>query len=243
MTFAFRIVLNYRRDDSPGHAGRLYDALALRFGAEHVFTGIDNLEPGVDSLQVIEAAIDPCDAFLALIGPSVAGYVRCTGTSQARVPGRFRAARNRGRVGAKRPRDPVGFVNSVMRICREIVNPAPRRDPRTESLPPRPTAAPTFVLIVSAGRRDTPNGLRPRRARHLLGREPRQRAAPEPSPSSATQAALNHHRHYSYTRPNRSPLSPALPSCGRNAGGPRFRISLQIQQDRIYEPYVVGPAS
>ena len=69
MTFAFRIVLNYRRDDSPGHAGRLYEALALRFGAEHVFTGIDNLEPGVDFLQVIEVAIDSCDAFLALIGP------------------------------------------------------------------------------------------------------------------------------------------------------------------------------
>jgi dipeptidyl aminopeptidase/acylaminoacyl peptidase len=64
----FRIVLNYRRDDSGGHAGRLYDALSARFGEDHVFMDIDAIEPGADFVQTIEAAVDSCDAFLSLIG-------------------------------------------------------------------------------------------------------------------------------------------------------------------------------
>jgi hypothetical protein len=64
----FRIVLNYRRDDTGGHAGRLYDALSERFGDDHVFMDIDTIEPGTDFAEVIERAVGSCDAFLALIG-------------------------------------------------------------------------------------------------------------------------------------------------------------------------------
>jgi hypothetical protein len=46
MTAPFRVTLNYRRDDTSGHAGRLYDALVERFGSEHVFMDIDAIEPG-----------------------------------------------------------------------------------------------------------------------------------------------------------------------------------------------------
>jgi bisphosphoglycerate-independent phosphoglycerate mutase (AlkP superfamily) len=38
---AFEVVINYRREDTSGHAGRLYDALAEHFGSEHVFMDID----------------------------------------------------------------------------------------------------------------------------------------------------------------------------------------------------------
>ena len=31
-----------------------------------------------------------------------------------------------------------------------------------------------------------------------------------------------------------------MPSCGRNAGGHGFRISLEIRYDRVYEPYALG---
>jgi TIR domain/WD40-like Beta Propeller Repeat len=68
MTETFQVILNYRREDSSGHAGRLYDALAERFGPEHVFMDIDTIEPGVDFSQVIERAVGSADAFLALIG-------------------------------------------------------------------------------------------------------------------------------------------------------------------------------
>ncbi|MBD0291632.1 MAG: toll/interleukin-1 receptor domain-containing protein, partial [Thermoleophilia bacterium] len=65
---SFQIVLNYRRDDTAGHAGRLYDALSEEFGEDAVFMDIDKIEPGVNFVQAIERAIDACDVFIALIG-------------------------------------------------------------------------------------------------------------------------------------------------------------------------------
>jgi hypothetical protein len=58
------------------------------------------------------------------------------------------AFRNRPLEG----RYPVGFVNSVMRICREIVNPAPRRGLRTESLREK-TKGPALRGLSSSGGR------------------------------------------------------------------------------------------
>jgi hypothetical protein len=63
-----RIFINYRRDDTAGHAGRLYDALSARFGDEHVFMDIDRMEPGVDFTEVISREVGSCDVLLALIG-------------------------------------------------------------------------------------------------------------------------------------------------------------------------------
>lgn len=64
----FGIVLSYRRDDSAGHAGRLYDALTREFGEDRVFMDIDAIDPGVDFFDVIEQAIGSCDAFVSVIG-------------------------------------------------------------------------------------------------------------------------------------------------------------------------------
>ena len=38
-----RIFISYRRDDSAGHAGRLFDRLADYFGREQVFIDIDTI--------------------------------------------------------------------------------------------------------------------------------------------------------------------------------------------------------
>ena len=65
---AFEVVINYRREDTSGHAGRLYDALAVHFGSEHVFMDIDAIDPGADFGEVIAGAVDRCHAFIALIG-------------------------------------------------------------------------------------------------------------------------------------------------------------------------------
>jgi hypothetical protein len=64
----FRIVLNYRRDDTGGYAGHLYDALSERFGEEHVFIDIDKIRPGMPFAEVIDQAVGSADVFLALIG-------------------------------------------------------------------------------------------------------------------------------------------------------------------------------
>ena len=43
-----KIFLSYRREDTSGHAGRLYDLLARRYGAEQVFMDIDAIPVGSD---------------------------------------------------------------------------------------------------------------------------------------------------------------------------------------------------
>jgi hypothetical protein len=63
-----RIFLSYRREDASGHAGRLYDALAEKFGDENVFIDIDTIRPGVDFGEAITRAVASCDAVIALIG-------------------------------------------------------------------------------------------------------------------------------------------------------------------------------
>ena len=67
-TESIRIFLNYRREDSSGHAGRLYDDLAERYDESGVFIDIDKIEPGLDFVEAIDRALEGCDVVLALIG-------------------------------------------------------------------------------------------------------------------------------------------------------------------------------
>jgi hypothetical protein len=65
-----RVFISYRRDDTAGHAGRLYDGLVARLGSDaHVFMDVDDIEPGVDFTEVLHDAVSSCDVMLALIGP------------------------------------------------------------------------------------------------------------------------------------------------------------------------------
>ncbi len=63
------IFVSYRRDDAAGHAGRLCDDLADRFGAAEVFHDIDSIAPGEDFVSSIQRAIASADVVLAVIGP------------------------------------------------------------------------------------------------------------------------------------------------------------------------------
>jgi len=62
------IFSSYRRDDSAGYAGRLYDRLSDRFGKDQVFMDVAKIEPGLDFVEVIEEAVGSCDVLIALIG-------------------------------------------------------------------------------------------------------------------------------------------------------------------------------
>ena len=63
-----KIFISYRRDDSSGTAGRLYDRLEARFGAEQVFIDVDTIEPGVDFVEAVQRAIAGCEVMLLVIG-------------------------------------------------------------------------------------------------------------------------------------------------------------------------------
>lgn len=63
-----KLFISYRRDDSAGYAGRLFDYLSAHFGAENVFMDIDTIEPGEDFRQVVSRAMGTCDVVLVMIG-------------------------------------------------------------------------------------------------------------------------------------------------------------------------------
>ncbi|MEZ5611947.1 MAG: TIR domain-containing protein [Rhodocyclaceae bacterium] len=62
------IFISYRRDDSAGYAGRLYDRLAARFGSDRVFMDVEGIEPGTDFVVAIEKAVSSCAVLIVLIG-------------------------------------------------------------------------------------------------------------------------------------------------------------------------------
>jgi hypothetical protein len=63
-----RLFISYRREETAGHAGRLYDAIAARFGDGNVFMDVD-MAPGVDFVEQITEAVTSCDVLLVVIGP------------------------------------------------------------------------------------------------------------------------------------------------------------------------------
>ena len=64
-----RIFINYRRQDTEGYVGRLYDYLARHFERDALFMDVDSIPPGADFVTVLEDAVAACDVFIAMIGP------------------------------------------------------------------------------------------------------------------------------------------------------------------------------
>lgn len=63
------IFIGYRRDDTADVAGRIFDALILRFGRALIFMDVDNLRPGIDFGDYIRTVLPRCRVALVLIGP------------------------------------------------------------------------------------------------------------------------------------------------------------------------------
>ncbi|MCB1815717.1 MAG: SUMF1/EgtB/PvdO family nonheme iron enzyme [Candidatus Competibacteraceae bacterium] len=68
-----RIFICYRRDDSPGHAGRLYNELRTRFGDDNVFIDVIGLHHGVNINRAIREQLARVDVMVAVIGPRWSG--------------------------------------------------------------------------------------------------------------------------------------------------------------------------
>ncbi|MGH7497359.1 MAG: toll/interleukin-1 receptor domain-containing protein [Gemmatimonadales bacterium] len=82
--------ISYRRDDSAGHVGRLYDALSARFGRNRLFFDLDHIAPGQDFVQVLDNSLNRCSVLLVVIGKRWAGS---------------------GRIGSRRIDQPDDFVH------------------------------------------------------------------------------------------------------------------------------------
>jgi hypothetical protein len=62
------VFISYRREDTRGFAGRIYDRLSDRLGSENVFFDVDNIAPGLDFVEVLTERVAACDALVAVIG-------------------------------------------------------------------------------------------------------------------------------------------------------------------------------
>jgi hypothetical protein len=63
-----RVLVSYRRDDSSGHAGRLFDRLTAALGPGTTFIDIDSIRPGEDFVNEIRNAVASSHVLIALIG-------------------------------------------------------------------------------------------------------------------------------------------------------------------------------
>ena len=62
------VFISYRREDSSGYAGRLYDILSAQFGGENTYIDVNTIRGGDNFAAVIEEKISLCDVLLAVIG-------------------------------------------------------------------------------------------------------------------------------------------------------------------------------
>ena len=63
-----KIFISYRRDDTGGRAGRLFDLLAARYGAGRVFQDVTAVAPGTYFDDQVDKAIATSDVVLVVIG-------------------------------------------------------------------------------------------------------------------------------------------------------------------------------
>ena len=64
-----RIFINYRRDDTQGVAGRLFDYLASKYSRDELFMDVDAMQPGLDFAKQLDTQVSQCHVLLAVIGP------------------------------------------------------------------------------------------------------------------------------------------------------------------------------
>ena len=73
------IFISYRRDDTEGEAGRLYDDLVRTFGDDSVFMDVAGINPGSDFRKAIDDNVASCGVLLAMIGPNWATIANSSG--------------------------------------------------------------------------------------------------------------------------------------------------------------------
>lgn len=68
-----RVFVSYRKQDSSDITHRIYDHLVSALGKENVFMDVDAIDPGSESMAVIEHHLASCDTMLVVIGPRWSG--------------------------------------------------------------------------------------------------------------------------------------------------------------------------
>ena len=83
------IFISYRREDTEGHAGRLFEDLRTAFGDDSVFMDVAGIEPGRDFRKVIDTKVASCSVLLCVIGRQWLGVKDAKGRSRLDDPADF----------------------------------------------------------------------------------------------------------------------------------------------------------
>ncbi len=120
------IFINYRREDTEGHAITLQNRLAKHFGTTQLSIDVDNIAPGINLITTIEDTLSSCKVMLVLIG---ARWLNATD--------------EQGQRQLDNPHDPLRIeietaLNSEARVIPVLLHdtPMPSTDALPESLAP-----------------------------------------------------------------------------------------------------------
>jgi hypothetical protein len=84
-----RIFVSYRREDSSGYAGRLFDSLHPYLGRDRIYMDVVANEPGIDFVKTIEAALKACRVLIVLIGKKWVNLTDASGRRRLDNPDDF----------------------------------------------------------------------------------------------------------------------------------------------------------
>jgi TonB family protein len=115
------IFVSYRRSDSQGEAGRLFDDLTNHFGENMVFMDVAGIEAGRDFRRAIEQSVAACGVLLVVMGPEWLNAKDETGARRLNDPADFVRIETASALKRDIPVVPVLVRGAVM--------------PRSEQLP------------------------------------------------------------------------------------------------------------
>lgn len=84
-----RIFISYRRESAWALAGHVYEKLAHRFGRDNVFIDLDDIEPGVDFVDVLERTLSVVNAMIVIIDRNWVSVTDATGKRRLSSPHDF----------------------------------------------------------------------------------------------------------------------------------------------------------
>jgi hypothetical protein len=124
-----KIFISYRRDDAPGDARGIHDALVRAFGKSNVFMDVDNLLAGQRFDKELERALSQCDVLIAVIGPRWKELLsaRLQGSARDYVRDEIAAALKRGvtvitvRVGHEAKMPPLPLEDELPESIRDLL--------------------------------------------------------------------------------------------------------------------------
>ena len=89
------VFISYRRQETSGLAGRLYERLAARLGDDQVFMDVDTIARGSTSPRSSPRRSSTCQVLLAVIGPRWLAATDRTASGGWRIPTTSSAWRSR----------------------------------------------------------------------------------------------------------------------------------------------------